>query len=84
MPKVTIYTTPTCIFCKQTKEFFRENNIIYEEKDVSQDAAAAQEMVAKSHQMGVPVSLITPDAAGEPRIIIGFDKQALTDALGLS
>lgn len=56
MSKVTIYTTPTCVYRKMTKAFFKENNVVYEEKDVSTDAMACDEMIAKSNQMGVPVS----------------------------
>jgi len=41
MAKVTIYTTPTCVYCKMTKEFFKQNNIVYEEKDVARDIMAA-------------------------------------------
>ena len=75
--KVTIYTTPTCPYCKQTKAFFKENKVAYKEIDVSKDEAKAKQMIEKSGQMGVPVI----DIGGE--IIIGFDKGALTKALGL-
>lgn len=81
MSKVTIYTTPTCAFCKQTKAFYQENKVEYEEKDVAADTAAAQEMVDLSHQMGVPVSVI--GAGDKQDIIVGFDKTKLSKALGL-
>ena len=77
MLKVTIYTTPTCVYCKMTKDFFKENNIAYEEKDVSTDAAARDEMVAKSNQMGVPVI----DIDGE--LIIGFNKERISQLLNI-
>ena len=51
--------------------------MVYEEKDVSVDSGAVDEMVQKSGQMGVPV--IDIDGA----IIIGFDEQALREALHL-
>ena len=75
--KVTIYTTPTCPYCKQTNEFFKQNGVKYDEIDVSKDEAKAKQMIEKSGQMGVPVI----DIDGE--IIVGFDKGALTKALGL-
>ncbi|KKU16313.1 MAG: hypothetical protein UX24_C0013G0007 [Candidatus Giovannonibacteria bacterium GW2011_GWB1_45_9b] len=78
MPKVTIYTTPTCVYCKMTKDFFKENNVTYEEKDVSVDAAARDEMVAKSNQMGVPVI----DIDGE--LTIGFDKERILKLLNIN
>ncbi|MBI2446469.1 MAG: glutathione S-transferase N-terminal domain-containing protein [Parcubacteria group bacterium] len=77
MSKVTIYTTPTCVYCKMTKEFFKENNVTYEEKDVSVDAAARDEMVAKSNQLGVPVI----DIDGE--LTIGFDKEKISKLLNI-
>lgn len=77
MKNVTIYTTPTCVYCKMTKEFFQENNVEYTEKDVSTDAAARDEMIQKSGQMGVPVV----DVEGE--FVVGFDKEKLSSLLGI-
>jgi len=76
-PKVAIYTTPTCPYCKQTKEFFKENDIEFEEIDVATDVEAAQEMIKKSGQMGVPVTVI------DGKIIIGFDKGKLSKLLDI-
>lgn len=77
MPKVTIYTTPTCVYCKMTKAFFKENNVVYEERDVSTDAVARDEMIAKSNQMGVPVIDI------DGKILVGFDKEGLSKLLSI-
>jgi len=77
MAKVTIYSTPTCVYCKMAKEFFDENGIAYKEFDVAADAAARKEMFDKTRQMGVPV--ITVDE----RVIVGFDKKTLEEALGM-
>lgn len=77
MTKVRIYTTPTCVYCKMTKEFFKNNRIEYEEKNVAEDADARDEMIAKSGQMGVPVIEV------DGKIIIGFDQPKLKEALGI-
>ena len=77
MSKITIYTTPTCAYCKMTKAFFKEHNIVYEEKDVANDHALAEEMVKKSGQMGVPVIVIGNE------IIVGFDKSKIKKVLKL-
>jgi len=77
MSKITIYTTPSCAYCKMTKAFFKENNISYEEKDVSVDAEARDKMIQKSNQMGVPVT----DVDGN--IIVGFDKNKLSQLIGV-
>ena len=76
--KVTIYTTPTCVYCKSAKEFFQENGIKYEEKNVATDQEAQQVMVQKSGQMAVPVI----DVGGE--IVVGFDKDKLSELLGFN
>ncbi|MBI4088125.1 glutathione S-transferase N-terminal domain-containing protein [Candidatus Kaiserbacteria bacterium] len=75
MSKVTIYTTPTCVYCKRTKAFFGEHNVAYTEKDVASDSAAREEMIKKSEQMGVPV--IDIDGA----IVVGFDQPKLAELL---
>ena len=73
--KVTIYTTPTCVYCKAAKEFFQEKDIAYEEKNVAEDEKARNHMVQASGQMGVPVIEIGED------IVIGFDKTKLSELL---
>lgn len=77
MAKIIIYSTPSCVYCKMTKEFFKKNNIVYDEKNVADDAAARDEMMAKSHQMGVPVIDI------DGRIVVGFDKEKLAQLAGI-
>ena len=74
---VTIYSTPTCPYCKMAKEYMKENNVEYKEVDVAADEKAAEEMIEKSGQMGVPVI----DIGGE--IIVGFDREAIKKALDL-
>ncbi len=77
MANVTIYSTPTCPWCLKAKEFFKENNIEYTEHDVASDEEKKNEMLEKSGQLGVPVIDI------DGKIIIGFDKPRITEALGL-
>jgi len=60
-----------------TKAFFKEHNIVYEEKDVANDHALAEEMVKKSGQMAVPVIDI------DGQIIVGFDKEGLSKLLNI-
>lgn len=72
---VKMYTTTWCHFCKEAKKFFEENDIKFTEVNVEKDKKAAEEMIEKSGQMGVPVIEIN----GE--IIIGFNKPAIRKAL---
>ena len=75
--KVKIYTTVTCPWCMKTKEFFKANNVKYQEVNVGIDEKARNEMFEKSGQFGVPVT----DVNGT--IIVGYDKEALKKALDL-
>ena len=72
---VKIYTTRTCVWCKKTKGYLNEKNVEYEVVDVGDDKKAANEMIEKSGQMGVPVI----DINGT--VIVGFDKDAIDKAL---
>lgn len=74
---VKIYSTPTCVYCKMAKEFFKKNNISYQEFNVAEDEKAREEMVQKSGQLGVPVIDI------DSKILVGFDESSLRKALGL-
>jgi len=77
MAKVTVYSTQSCPWCVKAKEFLKQNKIKFEDKDVSENDKAREEMVKKSGQMGVPVL----DIDGE--IIIGFDVERIKEALKL-
>ena len=77
MKNVTVYSTPTCPFCIRVKQFLADNEVHFEDIDVGANPDKAQEMMQKSGQMGVPVL----DIEGE--IIIGFDKDKITRALGI-
>ncbi|TSC76842.1 MAG: glutaredoxin-like protein [Parcubacteria group bacterium Gr01-1014_31] len=75
MPAVTIYSTPTCPYCKMAKAYLQKKNVPFTDVDVSVDAAKAEEMIEKSGQLGVPVL----DIGG--RIVIGFDQPQIEAAL---
>ncbi|MEX0920123.1 MAG: glutaredoxin domain-containing protein [Candidatus Pacearchaeota archaeon] len=74
---VKIYSTQTCPWCKKAKEFMKENRVKFTDVDVGKDRKAAQEMVKKSNQMGVPVI----DVNG--KIIVGFNESELKKSLKL-
>ena len=74
---VIVYSTSTCPFCIRAKQYLKDNNVQFEDIDVSENHEKAQEMIKKSGQMGVPVLEI--DGA----IIVGFDKDKIKETLGL-
>jgi len=75
--KVKVYSTPTCPYCIRAKQFLKDGAVVFDDIDVSKDQDAAQEMIKKSGQMGVPVI----DIDGE--LIVGFDKEKIRKILGI-
>lgn len=77
MPKVKVFSTPTCPYCVTLKEYLKDNDIEFEAVDVSEDKAGLDEMVKKSGQMGVPVITI------DDEVIIGFDRVKIDKSLNI-
>jgi glutaredoxin-like YruB-family protein len=78
MTTIKIYTTPSCVYCKMAKEYFKSKGLEYIEYDVSKDLGKQKEMIEKTGQFGVPVIDI------DGKIVIGFDRQKINDYLGLN
>jgi len=74
---IKVYSTPTCPYCEKAKAFLKENNIPYKDINVANNPAAADELIEKSGQMGVPVLEING------KIIVGYDREAIKKALKL-
>jgi len=75
--QVRVYSTPTCPWCKRTKQFLDENKIPYQNFDVASDKAARDDMISKTGQLGVPVVDIDGD------ILVGFNEKWLRQKLNL-
>lgn len=72
---VKIYSTPACPHCVAAKEYLKQHNIVFEEVNVAADQKAAEEMIKKTGQMGVPVIIVEKD--GKEEIILEFDKEKI-------
>ncbi|MBN1933115.1 MAG: PDZ domain-containing protein [Anaerolineae bacterium] len=70
-----IYTTPTCGFCHQAKQYLQQRGAPFVEIDVSQNPQAAMEMVRLSGQQGVPVIAI------DGRVVLGFNRPVIDQLL---
>jgi glutaredoxin 3 len=73
--EVTVYTTPTCPYCRQVKEYLSRRLVPFREVNVAADRAAAMEMVRVSGQQGVPVTVI------DGKAVVGFDRPGLDQLL---
>lgn len=77
-PRVILFTTPSCSYCRAAKKYLRERRVPFKDVDVSRDQTAARDMVRRSRQQGVPVL----DIGG--KIIVGFDRRKIDRTLGLN
>lgn len=75
--RVTVYSTPTCSWCTTLKSYLKQHRIRYSDIDVSADQRAADELLKRSGQMGVPQT----DINGE--IIVGFNKARINELLDI-
>ncbi len=74
---VIVYSTPSCVYCRMLKEFLKKHHVEYQEKNVAVDPEAREEMIHKSHQVGVPVV----DIDGE--VFVGFNRSGIAKKLGI-
>ncbi len=62
---VTIYTQPGCPPCKAAKEFLTHHGVAFTAKDITQDDAAVDELIALESQS-------TPTIVVGEKVMIGF------------
>lgn len=65
------------------KEYLDSKNIVYENIFIDQNPEEAKKLIEESGQMGVPFTEIVNDD-GSKVSILGFDKNKLNKALGIS
>ena len=55
MPKVVLFSTSTCSWCRRAKRYFKEHGVPFKEINVERDQQAARDIARKTGQTGVPV-----------------------------
>jgi glutaredoxin-like YruB-family protein len=76
MPTLIIYTQPSCGYCQELKDYLKKNNIDYEEKDITKDKAAWDELVNKYKARATPL-VVYGDKS-----MLGFSPDDLNKLLG--
>ena len=74
-PQVTVYSASWCAFCHMAKKYLDDKKVPYKDIDVEKEAGAAQALVQKTGQAGIPVLEIGDET------IIGFDRPKIDLAL---
>ena len=73
--EVKVYSTNTCPWCDKAKDYLKSLKVEFETINVSNDKAAAMELVKKTRQMGVPVIQIGDE------YIVGYNQEKINEAL---
>jgi glutaredoxin-like protein NrdH len=81
--KVTLYALSTCVWCKMTKQFLKDNEIEYEFVDVdlldAQDKDKAhQAITSKGGMLSYPTTIVD-----DKTVITGFRKDQLKEVLNI-
>jgi len=76
-PKVVIFTTSSCPWCRKAKEYLKAHKIPFKEVNVQRNPSAARDLVRMTGQTGVPVLLINN------RPVVGFNKPMIDRLLGI-
>ncbi len=77
MEKIIVYSTQVCPYCIMLKNFLKQNNISFEEVDLTENKKLKEEIFEKTGQMVVPITKI-----GE-EYIIGYNLKKIKEILKL-
>lgn len=82
--KITVYTINDCKFSQTEKEYFKKNNVEFEEKNLETNRDFLTEMLAVSNNFaGTPVTKIEKDS-GESVVLKGFTQEEFDKVLGIT
>jgi glutaredoxin len=75
LPKIEIFSTPTCHFCHMAKEWLSSKGIPFVDYNVAEDMNKRKEMTG---QLGVPVIKI------EDNVMVGFNQEMMAKILNIA
>jgi len=78
MPKVTVYSTQNCPYCRMVKAYLDRQGVDYLTIDVGSDKEQAKKMIELSGQYGVPVVTV------DDEVIVGYDTQRMKALFGVA
>jgi len=75
-PQVVLYTQPGCPPCGAEREFLEQNNVEFDERNIRENPEYLQEL----QEIG---SMSTPTTVIGDEIIVGFDKEKISQLLNI-
>lgn len=73
--KVVMYTTQWCPYCKKAKQYLKDNQIAFEERDIEQGGEQVSALFQSIDAPGIP-KIVVGD-----KVIIGFNQPVLQQEL---
>jgi glutaredoxin len=77
--QIIVYSSESCIFCRQLKKWLQSEGIEFENRDVSKEKSYYDEFIAHGGT-GIPLTLIQKPNV-ELKKISGMNKKKIVDAL---
>jgi glutaredoxin 3 len=81
MPRVTVYTTEPCGFCRVAKALLAKRRIPYEEISLAKDPDGRAELVARTGMMTFPQVVIDDQVLGGYQELLREDRAGRLAAL---
>lgn len=81
MPKVVLYTTSWCSYCRAAKSFLQAKGVPFEEVDLTDDDAGRRELQARCGRSTVPQIWIGETHVGGYDDLRALDRQGRLDPL---
>ena len=74
MPRVTVYTTEPCGFCRQAKALLEARGVDYREVNLAKDPDGRADLVALTGQMTFPQIVVGERSIGGFRELVEADR----------
>jgi len=75
--RIIIFTTPSCPWCRKTKQYLKDRGFSFKEVNILQRRSAVKDIQRMTGQTGVPVVVINN------RPVVGFNKSKIDRLLGI-
>jgi glutaredoxin 3 len=80
-PKVILYTTDPCGFCRQAKALLAARGVVYEEVELERDSQSRDDLIRRTGQMTFPQVIVGERPIGGFRELLEADRDGTLQQL---